>query len=505
MRYKMNCKRIIICVFCWFSVLLETAAYAPIYVEGTDITHRTLRSVGPRRKQIKEELLTMLGIPSLWRHSRETRNLDASLERKYPDRNSDPTNNADSVFLLDTYNKITDSVMGTEMELSSLSKPALTIRKIRKTGKGIPSKTHLSNLRMVTDELIDESDKLVTIQDSNLGTSLNQNQGYETGLNFSVPEDDPSKLNVATLRIYKRTCDAELARQSGNQTFTLMVIESTPSNAGVFDLIEVSKLELTAYDVGWLELDVTATVAEWMHNPASNNGLTLKIIDQHGDAFPLQHAGIVGVEYESHLAPFMVLYHKNDDFVLQQYEVVAQRSKRAAKREQKSVREDSDYDYNDDYNESEDDSSRRSSRRKTTRSTIPGKKKKNGKGNRRKGNRKCSKKNGSCRKNPKKKLCSRDRLYLNFRELGWNHYIIAPEGYAAFRCRGECDLPLNPQLNATNHAIVQALVASMNSKLPKPCCAPVKLEQMTMVYHDEDNRVILRKYKEMVVKSCGCH
>jgi len=81
----------------------------------------------------------MLGIPSLWRHSRETRNLDASLERKY-DRNTDPTSNADSVFMLDIYNHLTDSVMGTEMELSSLSKPALTIRKIRKTGTGIPSK-----------------------------------------------------------------------------------------------------------------------------------------------------------------------------------------------------------------------------------------------------------------------------------------------------------------------------------------------------------------------------
>lgn len=105
-----------------------------------DKQHRNLRSVGPRRKQIKEELLTMLGIPSLWKHSREARNLDASMDRKYPERNSDPTNNADSVFMLDIYNQLTDNVMGTEMELSSLSKPALTIRKIRKTGTGIPSK-----------------------------------------------------------------------------------------------------------------------------------------------------------------------------------------------------------------------------------------------------------------------------------------------------------------------------------------------------------------------------
>ena len=78
----------------------------------------------------------MLGIPSLWKHTnRETRNLEASLTRKsILDRKSDPTEDSDSVFMLDIYNLLTDSVMGTEMELTSLSKPALTIRKIRKTG-----------------------------------------------------------------------------------------------------------------------------------------------------------------------------------------------------------------------------------------------------------------------------------------------------------------------------------------------------------------------------------
>lgn len=37
-------------------------------------------------------------------------------------------------------------------------------------------------------------------------------------------------------------------------------------------------------------------------------------------------------------------------------------------------------------------------------------------------------------------------------------WIIAPEGYAAFYCDGECSFPLNAHMNATNHAIVQTLV-----------------------------------------------
>lgn len=37
-------------------------------------------------------------------------------------------------------------------------------------------------------------------------------------------------------------------------------------------------------------------------------------------------------------------------------------------------------------------------------------------------------------------------------------WIIAPEGYGAYYCSGECNFPLNAHMNATNHAIVQTLV-----------------------------------------------
>lgn len=38
-------------------------------------------------------------------------------------------------------------------------------------------------------------------------------------------------------------------------------------------------------------------------------------------------------------------------------------------------------------------------------------------------------------------------------------WIIAPKGYAANYCDGECSFPLNAHMNATNHAIVQTLVS----------------------------------------------
>lgn len=53
--------------------------------------------------------------------------------------------------------------------------------------------------------------------------------------------------------------------------------------------------------------------------------------------------------------------------------------------------------------------------------------------------------------------------FLSPQSNGFNltkDWIIAPEGYAAYYCEGECAFPLNSYMNATNHAIVQTLVGA---------------------------------------------
>jgi len=106
----------------------------------------------------------------------------------------------------------------------------------------------------------------------------------------------------------------------------------------------------------------------------------------------------------------------------------------------------------------------------------------------------------------KRESCQIQTLYVSFKDLDWQDWIIAPDGYNAFFCTGECDFPLNSHMNATNHAIVQTLVHIMNPlKIPKPCCAPTKMSQQAVLFFLEDNNVILKKYKNMIIKSCGCH
>ncbi|KAM8795078.1 embryonic growth/differentiation factor 1 [Eudromia elegans] len=102
-------------------------------------------------------------------------------------------------------------------------------------------------------------------------------------------------------------------------------------------------------------------------------------------------------------------------------------------------------------------------------------------------------------------LCKARRLYVSFSDVGWQDWIIAPQGYLANYCLGECPFPLTAELNSTNHAILQTMVHSLDPEgTPQPCCVPVRLSPISILYYDNDDNVVLRHYEDMVVDECGC-
>ncbi|XP_049789622.1 protein decapentaplegic-like [Schistocerca nitens] len=121
-----------------------------------------------------------------------------------------------------------------------------------------------------------------------------------------------------------------------------------------------------------------------------------------------------------------------------------------------------------------------------------------------------SKRNGAppSRKSKRKdqrSTCRRHPLYVDFREVGWDDWIVAPPGYEAWYCHGDCPFPLSAHMNSTNHAVVQTLMNSMNPGLvPKACCVPTQLTSISMLYLDEESKVVLKNYHEMAVVGCGC-
>ncbi|MFH4977346.1 hypothetical protein AB6A40_004055 [Gnathostoma spinigerum] len=103
------------------------------------------------------------------------------------------------------------------------------------------------------------------------------------------------------------------------------------------------------------------------------------------------------------------------------------------------------------------------------------------------------------------KGCRRRTLYVDFKDLGWQEWLIAPDGYSAYYCDGYCSFPLNNHMNATNHAIVQTLVHLIDpTRTTEAKCAPSALRSMKILFIDNARNVVLKRYHNMRVQECGC-
>ncbi|NP_999820.1 protein DVR-1 homolog precursor [Strongylocentrotus purpuratus] len=218
-----------------------------------------------------------------------------------------------------------------------------------------------------------------------------------------------------------------------------------------------------AGDHGWLVFDMTSATSTWRSYPGANVGLQLRVESLQGLNIDPTDAGVVGVGNNEGREPFMVVFFQRNEEVIATNSHL-RRNRRAATRQKKGGKRPRKPDTDNDIASRDSASSLNSDWQ-----------------------------------------CKRKNLFVNFEDLDWQEWIIAPLGYVAFYCQGECAFPLNGHANATNHAIVQTLVHHMSpSHVPQPCCAPTKLSPITVLYYDDSRNVVLKKYKNMVVRACGC-
>lgn len=110
------------------------------------------------------------------------------------------------------------------------------------------------------------------------------------------------------------------------------------------------------------------------------------------------------------------------------------------------------------------------------------------------------------RRSAKVEDCKKAEMYVDFKDIGWDSFVLAPSGYQAFTCRGVCSFPLAREVTPTNHAVIRTL---LNLKSPQSasqaCCVPTELKPISLLYENENGVVVLNnKYEGMVVKACGC-
>nr|XP_034359008.1 bone morphogenetic protein 8A isoform X2 [Arvicanthis niloticus] len=275
-------------------------------------------------------------------------------------------------------------------------------------------------------------------------------------------------VTAAEFRIYKEPSTHPL-----NTTLHISMFEVVQEHSNrESDLFFLDLQTLRSGDEGWLVLDITAASDRWLLNHNKDLGLRLYVETEDGHSMDPGLAGLLGQQAPRSRQPFMVTF-----FRASSSPVRTPRAVRPLKRRQP---------------------------KKTNELPHP---------NRLPGIFDDS--HGS----RGREVCRRHELYVSFRDLGWLDWVIAPQGYSAYYCEGECAFPLDSCMNATNHAILQSLVsitvACCNSwaavhlmkpdVVPKACCAPTKLSATSVLYYDSSNNVILRKHRNMVVKACGCH
>ncbi|XP_057321293.1 inhibin beta chain [Microplitis mediator] len=102
--------------------------------------------------------------------------------------------------------------------------------------------------------------------------------------------------------------------------------------------------------------------------------------------------------------------------------------------------------------------------------------------------------------------CCKQRFYVSFSQLGWDDWIIAPQGYYANYCRGDCAAGHRTPdtfLNYYTHVIEEYRKMDRLAGM-QPCCAPLKFSPMSLIYYGPDSNIIKRDLPKMVVDECGC-
>ncbi|XP_015236089.1 PREDICTED: bone morphogenetic protein 10-like [Cyprinodon variegatus] len=101
--------------------------------------------------------------------------------------------------------------------------------------------------------------------------------------------------------------------------------------------------------------------------------------------------------------------------------------------------------------------------------------------------------------------CRRTPLYVEFKDIGWDSWIIQPQGYEAYKCNGVCSTPMTSEVSPTKHAIVQTRLSLKHpEQTTAACCVPTKLKPISLLYRDNDVVTFNHKYEGMVVAECGC-
>ncbi|XP_034428316.1 inhibin subunit beta Aa [Hippoglossus hippoglossus] len=109
----------------------------------------------------------------------------------------------------------------------------------------------------------------------------------------------------------------------------------------------------------------------------------------------------------------------------------------------------------------------------------------------------------------KVRVCCKRQFYVNFKDIGWNDWIIAPPGYHANYCEGECPSHV-ASITGSTLSFHSTVISHYRMRGHSPfqnlrsCCVPTRLRAMSMLYYNEEQKIIKKDIQNMIVEECGC-
>ncbi|XP_061614457.1 inhibin subunit beta Aa [Phyllopteryx taeniolatus] len=109
----------------------------------------------------------------------------------------------------------------------------------------------------------------------------------------------------------------------------------------------------------------------------------------------------------------------------------------------------------------------------------------------------------------KVRVCCKRQFYVNFKDIGWNDWIIAPSGYHANYCEGECPSHV-ASITGSALSFHSTVISHYRMRGYSPfqnlrsCCVPTRLRAMSMLYYNEEHKIIKKDIDNMIVDECGC-
>ncbi|XP_058678185.1 inhibin beta C chain [Ammospiza caudacuta] len=105
------------------------------------------------------------------------------------------------------------------------------------------------------------------------------------------------------------------------------------------------------------------------------------------------------------------------------------------------------------------------------------------------------------------RMCCRREFFVDFKEIGWEDWIIQPEGYHMNYCSGLCPLHMAgvPGLAASFHtAVLNRVKAASAAAAVDSCCVPTRRRPLSLLYYDRDGNIVKTDIPDMIVDACGC-